>query len=133
MATEAERKTYEQWVQSMPPEVRAMYERLPCCTPEGVMICYRDGAPGQASGHVIILAYSHKRETGEIRLQVYHGADSTIPGARVTDRHPDRVRYCGCGKWEAPSPEQVQAAAERLEMVRDVVPLTARKPVRGQA
>ena len=44
-----------------------------------------------------------------------HGADSYLAGVVIAGVHRRNLRICGCGKWEAASPEARKVSVERME------------------
>lgn len=64
--------------------------------------------------HYAIASYDHDQETGGITLLLVHGSDSTLPGVKTFGQAWSQLLPCNCGKWEMPTPEQIQETHEYL-------------------
>lgn len=84
----------EEWLKGRPPIIRELALKYPGDT------CYTQ----EGEGHYTIISY---QESGT--LKIVHGRDSFRPGFAVFGVPPETLRVCGCGKWEPPTTEQIQA------------------------
>jgi hypothetical protein len=99
----------QDWLDSLPPEVRAVVIAYPpsgCCRMQG------------DRGHYRVCGYGRDRQTGKVMVELAHGRDSFNPGFAVFGIDPDAVTRCDCGKWERPSPEQVEEAEREVRAIQ---------------
>lgn len=104
--TEAE---WKEFLEELPPHVRAVAERYPMTTP-----CYRSTEDPEF--HYKIYSYDGHRQAPGIPVTVtlVHGRDSANPGIKTGRQPPEQLIPCNCGKWLPPTREQIEAKGQEI-------------------
>ena len=89
----------EEWVQTLPKEIEKIVREKP------PTICYRSI---ENKGHFWLEGITIKDNV--VSYMVLHGNDSFLPGFSVPYVNPESLMPCGCGEWQRPSLDQIEAA-----------------------
>lgn len=105
---------WQQSLQSMPANLRALAERLPAINDAGDANCYR--LRDRPHCHLVITSYDE-----DLTLTILEGADSRLAGVGAFHIDPDRLTPCGCGRWEQASQAQAEQTRAKFELIRAVM------------